>query len=54
MRDMNNYAAEIIVDEHCKDCDCIRGCLELARATEPCFWVKCSVFSVLERTIRGE
>ena len=51
---MDEYNVEIIVDEHCKDCDCIEGCLDLARASEAWFQVECPVFPVLKRTIKGE
>jgi hypothetical protein len=51
---MENYDDESAMYEHCKDCDGLEACLELARASEPWFTVKCPVFPSLKRTIKGD
>ena len=46
---MNN---DDIIYEFCKNCDKLIGCLELIRAPEPDFKVKCPCFDTLWKEIR--
>ena len=48
---MNN---DDIIYEFCKDCDNLIGCLELIRAPELDFKVKCPCFNALNLEITGK
>lgn len=48
---MNN---EDVIYEFCKNCNNLIGCLELIRAPEPNFKVKCPCFNALKLEITGK